>query len=169
MNFPASVTAVVKAASAKHPDDTPSAVDWALRRIRALDEFDDLIDTFLKQAIQDLIYDARHNENRQIRNASGRPELEPKVDALKSASVHAVSKSQYDYFVAGRTLGSILGSDLRGIAEDEASTGEGYQFRARLLDKLADVVPAKKTVREAVSKTRLAKIWAAAEGDTVAA
>jgi len=61
MNFPENVLRIIVEAVRKYPDDTAKAVDEADASVRALPEFDSLVSSLVRSAIQEVAYDIKHN------------------------------------------------------------------------------------------------------------
>ena len=159
MNLPSHVIAIVSAAVERHHNDIPAAVNESEKRIRKLADFPELVDGLVRSAIQDAVYERRHTVNVANKRQAGQYGQPGKVKTGTSQSLGAVKRSVYQYYIAGRTLGTILGGELRDIAANEDATAAGYTFRAQLCRRLADIVPAEKTVREAVTEKKLRTLF----------
>lgn len=158
--FPKSVLNAAKTAAERHPSDVPAAVRDAERCIRALPEFDELVDALITRAIRDLVEDARHTQVTQIKRAAGDYKQQPKVVVGGSKAVcEAAALSLFRMPIAGTTLGKILGGDLPEVADHEREKANGSLLNERLCRRLAKVVPAAKMVEEAVTENRLNKIF----------
>lgn len=158
MNYPESVLDIVKAATAEHPDDIAKATDTALRKIRKLPEFPELVDKLIHDAIQELIYGERHAENCRIRKeAGGGPK--PIVIDHKGKIGQAIAQRYYlNLYIGGRQLRYIAGKDLQPLASEEEKIGQGHLWNARLLTALASKVPEDSTVGETLTEDDLVKI-----------
>jgi len=159
MEFSDEIQTIVKASAAKHGDKISKAVNDAERRIRKLPDFKSMINGLVRSAIQELVYDARHKMNTKIRQAMGSYGQPAKTITGASIAVGKASASLYSYHIAGTLLGSVQGSDLAGIAENEAAKADGHGFNAKLAARLAKIVPDEKLVRNVVSETRLKTIF----------
>jgi len=60
MNIPENVLRIIVEAVRKYPGDIPKAVAEADVGVRALPEFDSLINSLLRDAIQEVAYDTEH-------------------------------------------------------------------------------------------------------------
>jgi len=109
--------------------------------------------------LRDLVHDARHQSNRQLKRDTGFYGQPAKVVESDSLNIRTASEAIYDLYIAGRTLGTLLGKELPGVALMERETGNGHLANAALCERLAKIVPQEKTVREAVSSKRCMAIW----------
>jgi len=154
--------AVISKVVAKHPDDidkTVNAVErWAEK---SWPEFNKWKAELIRSQFRNMIHDARHGINVQMRRDAGVYGGPAKVKP--GESVQAVNRSLYLYLIDGRTLGSLQGSELPDIAAGERERAEGHTFNARLLNELRPLVGAEKTVADAVSERRLRKAFKDAE------
>jgi len=105
------------------------------------------------------VHDARHQSNRQLKRDTGFYGQPAKVVESDSLNIRATSEAIYDLYIAGRTLGTLLGKELPGVALLERETGNGHLANAALCERLAKIVPQEKTVREAVSSKKCMVIW----------
>lgn len=160
MNFPADCITIADKAITKHGDDITAAINLAETQIRKMKEFPELVDSLVRGAVQELVYQRRHVANTAARKAAGAYGQAAKVVTGASEAVQEVARSLYGYYIAGRTLGSVLGSELEEIADSETAVAAGHSFNARLCRKLAQIVPVDKTVREAVSERKLKALFA---------
>lgn len=160
-DFADSLAQIVADVSDKHANDIDAAVDECERRVKRLADFADFVGDLVRQALRQQIYDCRHRANTEQRRASGFYGGAAKVLAAASEAVRdaASEKSLYDYFVAGATLGTLTGEQLRATAESERTKAEGHQFNAELCGALAAIVPDGKTVKECVKENRLRTIF----------
>lgn len=159
MEFSQNVLTAAKQAIKKFPNDVSKAVDEAEKTIRELPEFKSLVDTLVRSAIQDLVYDARHRHSVSVKRGAGCYGTPPKTLTGASPGVRRVSESVYSFHIAGTTLGRLKGGQLLSIAENERAIATGHSFNARLCLKLKSLVKDDQTVREAVSEQRLRSIF----------
>jgi len=159
MEMPEDVLNAVRESCEEYPDDLDKALGAAKKAVRGLPDFKKLIDLLVDDSIQDLVYSFRHQANVAYRNSMGRPEGLPKVVSGASAAVNAAATSVYQYFIAGTTLGQVMGSQLEAIAGSEQSMADTHSFHARLCRRLVQIVPKSKMVREAVKEKRLERIF----------
>lgn len=157
MNAPAVILDVVAAAVGKYPDSVDASVDWAVAKITKLPEYETFIGGLVRTAIRGIIGDYRHTNNNALRNERG--DFDTKSKITVGETVDAIVRSVYDYFIAGRTLGSLLGKELPEIAANEAAKAEGHMFNSRLCTELKKLVPDDKLVRNAVKESKLRKLF----------
>ena len=156
----ASLNAIVAEATASHLDDISAAVDAALAECRRTSWFKDLTDELVREAILHQVHDCRHHLATTARRNAGVYGCTAKVHAGRAETIVA---DLFDYPINGRTLGSILGSELPEIAAGESERAKGHLFNARICGQLAALVPADKAVRECVSAKKLKAIFQSAE------
>lgn len=159
MKYPKKVIDVANKMAEKYPSDISKATEEAEKKIRKLPEFNELVDILIRNAVQDLVYDARHRSNVQVRRENGKYGTGAKVVSGRSTSVNRAAKSVYNFHIAGTVLGAIRGDQLISIAVSEEETAEGYLFNARLCRRLSGIVPKDKTVKDAVTERRLRSIF----------
>lgn len=159
MQYPESVLSVARAMAAKHGDDIPRAVTEAEKLIRKLPEFDSLVDQMIRNAVREMVYDARHISNVATKRQTGHYFQEQKVDTTKSKAVLQAYKSVYAYCVAGTQLGLLYGERLAEIAESEQSIANGHVFNAALCRKLSEIVPKGTQVKDAISEKKLRALF----------
>lgn len=152
--------------AAKHSGDITLAVATALKAIRKLPEFREYVEILVHQSVQDLVYAARHQDNRQIKYANGDYHAAQKVRPADSEGViRAAQNALFEYRIGGSRLGLLLGKDLLSIAATERAIGSGHFFNAALVEGLAPMVPAEKTVEESVSEAKLNRIFRELSGE----
>ncbi len=154
MNFPQSVLKIVAKAAKVHEDDVDKAVDAAVAKIRALAEYEEIVDQLVRRAIRDLIHDARHQTTKTIKRESGY-KIKTKISVGRSQTVARVETEIYGLCIAGRTLGVLLGSELESAASTEEAIGNGHLVNATLLRKLRPLVADGCCVRECVPASRI--------------
>jgi hypothetical protein len=169
MDYPESVLEAVHEAASEHGDDLEQAVECAVGKVRALPDFNGLVDQFVKTAVQELLYRDRHQTNVAIRRQGGQYGVAAKVSPAGSAAVRRVFQSYFDYCVGGKQLGQVLGEELAGLAAGERERAAGHQFNARLLERLQAVVPEGKRVRDVVSNRKLGSLFKEVESTQEAA
>lgn len=159
MKFPEEVLCVCRAASERHPEDVSAAVDEAVARLKRLASYPDLVETLVRQAVQDLVYEARHVKNVRTRRENGGYGGPPKVTVGGNAEIGRVYEDVFAYRIAGTTLGSLTGAELPAVASKEREIAGGHLFNAALCERLARSVPVERTVREVVSEKRLRALF----------
>jgi hypothetical protein len=148
------IQGIIKEADAKFPNDIPFAVDWADKKLRSCPEFNEWTENFIRHSIQEMIYDVRHQKSHQIKAEAGGYINPTKVSASSSTGNAAIAKV-YEYRIAGRTLGMLLGNELAAIASSEREIAHGHLFNCQLCEELKRLVPDDKTVRQAVPEVKL--------------
>ena len=155
MDYPKSVYEIVTRAANKHKQNIESAVAMAVAGVKKLPEYSSIVDSLVYSAIQDLVYDSRHNANTSIKRQSGAYGGKSKIVVGQSVSIQEAYQSIYDIRIAGNILGYIVGKELAGLAEKERATGDGHYVNAKLVESLVAIVPENKRVRDAVTEKRL--------------
>jgi len=159
MQYREDIVAACKDAANAHPNDIETAVQKAFEKIRRAKNYAEFVDQLAFEAVRNCVYDCRHTANVQMRRQNGNYGGPAKVESSKSESVRQVSLSLYAYFIAGRTLGTILGEELPAIADSEDKRAEGHRFNANLCRALAPLVSEGKTVQQCVKQRKLKQIW----------
>jgi hypothetical protein len=183
MIHPESILRAGRKAAERFPDDIPRATRYALQLFKRLPEYEEWCQGLPLGMAQDIVHEARHHHNREIKRQSRReeevavaacasstgsasergtrprPEPRPRINVAESQGVRSTYIAYMTKLIAGRTVGSLYGSELEGIAMNERATASGYEFNARLLQRLRPLVPDGCTVREAISEEKLAAIW----------
>ena len=159
MQYREDIVAACKDAANANPNDIDTAVKQAFDKIRRARNYAEFVDQLAYEAVRNCVYDCRHTANVQMRRQNGNYGGPAKVESSKSQSVQSVSASLYAYFIAGRTLGTILGEELPAIADSEDKRAEGHRFNANLCRALAPLVSDGKTVQQCVKQRKLKQIW----------
>lgn len=155
--YPASCLKIAATSAAKYPDSIDSAAEQAERAIRKLPEFAETVDKMVTQTIRSLIHEARHKSNIALRAGEfGGP---AKVGLSTGAANRVIVGLLDSYVIAGRCLGSLVGSELLGLRDAESERATGLLFNAAICEALAPLVPADKTVRECVSEAKVKAIF----------
>lgn len=159
-HLPIPILDIVKKAADEHPDAIERALELALREIQSLPGYSTFIDQLVRRAVRGAIHEYRHQMNVKMKRAEKIYGGAPKVKHGTSKGVGEAYRFGYNYFIAGRTIGSMLGRDLEDIARDERGRAIGHMFNARLCEELCRHVKPEQTVREVVSENRLRLIAA---------
>lgn len=159
---------VARECSQKYGHDVSLSKAEAVKRIRKLPVFQELVDTLLNRAIGDMVEQCRHETNRAIKRAAGLYGVGAKVVPHENASVQKVYQSLYNLNIGGTMLGMVLGRDLEKIAETEESCAQGHNFNAALCRLLAPHVPKDKRVMEVITEKRLRSIFQRAKDSLLA-
>lgn len=156
METPPPLLELARRAIRKYPDDIPAATEMFLvQAIKFPEEWSKFQVASVRDAARHLIGDVRHADNVSRRRNAGEYGGPAKVVAGKSEAVQRACADIYAYSIAGRALGSILGSELEPIARAERRRAAGCEANARLLESLERIVPADKAVRDAVGEKKL--------------
>jgi hypothetical protein len=185
MWHPESILRAGRKAAERFPDDIPRATRYALQLFKRLPEYEEWCEGLPMGMAQDIVHEARHHHNREIKRQSRReeeeavaayssetvgaatnggstrprPEPRPRINVAESQGVRSTYIAYMSQRIAGRTVGSLYGRELEGIAVNERERASGYEFNARLMQRLKPLVPDNRTVREAISEEKLAAIW----------
>lgn len=183
MWHPESILRAGRKAAERFPDDIPRATRYALQLFKRLPEYEEWCEGLPMGMAQDIVHEARHHHNREIkrqsrmeeeaavaacassmdsdsgRNTRPRPEPRPRINVAESQGVRSTYIAYMSQRIAGRVVGSLYGRELEGIAMNERERASGYEFNARLMQRLKPLVPDNQTVREAISEEKLAAIW----------
>ncbi len=155
MRYSDRVLAIGRDAARTFGDDIEKATDAALRDIRQLPEYEALVDTLVRDAVREIIYEARHTANVAMKKQAGFYGGPAKVVVGTSTRMTRIYESVYNMRVAGTMLGMVMGADLQRLADAEYAIGDGHYVNATLLKSLVGIVPVNKAVREAVTQKRL--------------
>lgn len=110
--------------------------------------------------LRTLIYTARHHSTVNVRrdlSADVSPYTGPsKIVGGNGAVTKAAARSVFtSYFINGRSLGDIYGSELLEIADTQKDQAHGLLKNMRLCQMLAKIVPENKKVCEAISESKV--------------
>lgn len=155
VSLPQSVIDIARECAAAHGADIAEATRLAEQRIRALPDFEQIVNTLITAAVRDMVYDARHATNARFKREAGYYGRRGRVDTAASEVVNRAAKSVYAYCIAGTMLGELQGKDLPDLAEKEELTAKGYTFNAVLLRELAQKVKGEQKVRDVIPENRL--------------
>lgn len=154
METPKAITAVINGVVGKYPGNLARQKKTAKASIRRLPEYDDYVEGLVDQAVELLVYNCRHISNCAQKRSCGEYGQAARVLVAGSDSVRK-AHSMYNYNIAGRTLGMLLGEELDALAETQFAAGNGCHVNARLLWGLAEIVPASKRVMDVVGEGKL--------------
>ena len=163
--IPENVQKVVEDATARYASDIDRATREAMKRIKKLPEYPQLVEMFLEKAVQEMVYDARHIVNVRTKRQAGVYGGKGKVRVGDSSAVRRVTDSMYNYHIAGTVLGLVIGKDLPTIAESELRIGNGHLHNSRLCYYLSRIVPKDKRVKDAVTEKKLRELFRRAQRD----
>ena len=77
----------------------------------------------------------------------------------EEGAVASERRSLYDYFIAGLRLGDVTGAMIPGIMSREAAVSTTALFHVRVLAECKPIVPADKTIQEAIKEPKLNRIF----------
>lgn len=165
MEIPQEVREIVRSAYAEYPEDMGAALELAIKMVSQSENYEDLRQSLVARAIEGLLQEERHILNTQLRKASGGYGEPAKVRIGGSRAVADVFRSYYAYAIGGRTLGSLLGKELKPLADKEMALAGGHMFRARLLMSLNEVVGPEESVQDRLTEAQLKKVFQSVEDD----
>jgi hypothetical protein len=139
----------------KYKDSPEVAVKKAADRVQACSAYPQYARHLLEVSLRAISNDYRHHQTENIKRAAGVYGGGAKV--VIGPAVAEVCGSIYDMFIGGKTLGSLQGCELGPLQQQEEQLRDGHDANVRFLKKLKPLVPASKTVREAVTE---GKLWA---------
>lgn len=111
MAYPKELPEIARKAVDRYPSNIEKSTDIALRLIKRLPEYDDFMESLIRDAVQDIIYDIRHSDNVAMKRANGMYNIEPKVIVSNSSAVLEVFKSLYEMRNAGAQIRQRLKKD----------------------------------------------------------
>jgi hypothetical protein len=134
------VSEVLADAARKHAGNVTKAVSTAEEAAKKIKGFRDIVPELIRHALQERIYDIRHQENQDQRAAN------------------FTEASPYNYCLGGTILGRLKAEQLEELAANEEIAATGHAFNARLCRALKERLAAGKTVKQAMNETALQKI-----------
>lgn len=141
----------------EYGDRLDEGISLLQAEVRARSDYRRIVERLVRRAVRDLVYSARHQQNRMIKATRGdysAAQTAPRVNGAHEA-VNRAYQSVYEYKIAGRTLGSLYGRDLPDVITTEKAIAGGHLFNAALCEWLCRNVGANQTVREAVDEATL--------------
>lgn len=157
--YPLEVLAIARECMNESKEDIGQAVASAKALIQELECYPALVDRMVTEAIRELIYNLRHQENVKIKRQDGSFHTTNKTRIWESSHVKEVYKSAYNYMIGGRTLSLLLGEEIETLAEGEKNRADGHLFNYRLLKTLQPLIPEGRRVKEVLSEQRLMTIF----------
>lgn len=157
--LPDTVRKAVRQAARKHKDDVSQAIAVAIQSVKATPEFNQLKDHLLAKAIATLVYEERQRDNNELRKAAHTPLPEQKVRIAESSSIRRAMNDYFDYAMGGRSLGTLLFSDLDAIEATETNQAAGHMFNVKLCQRLRGMGKPQELIRAKVSEAKLRKIF----------
>lgn len=163
MNFPKGfeeVQELIKACAEDNLSSCESAATQAVKKIKKMAAYKQLMEHMFYQAVLEMVYDCRHHMNSQLKKQRGDYAKAEKVSSVSSKVANRVAeRSIFTFLIAGRPVGEILGGELIGIADAEEARGNGCLFNARLCRVLKPLVPDNKKVKEVVSEKKAKEVF----------
>lgn len=150
MDFPESLTAIVKDCAAKHASDINLAVDAAVAEWREQPERGEWLEQMEVKAIRAMIGDARHTVTTQAKRDAGLFGGPAKVGGTGAANEVATACILDSYRIDGMRLGDIEGGRIASLISEQKAKGDGYYLNAKVLAVFEPLVPKDKTIRQAV-------------------
>lgn len=163
MNYPRELLEAVAEAERNHADNISDAVDEAFRVVSGLPCYEDVTQTLLRDAVRQLVYEARHSATIRIKKDAGCYGGPAVVNSGASVAVNRVQESVYRMRIAGHVLGDLLGADLADVADAEKARADGHMLNYYFVSALRPKVRADQRVREALSEQVLQRMLRAAE------
>lgn len=163
MNFPKGhegVQALIKKCAEDNLSSCETAATQAVKKIKKMTAYEQLIDHMFYQAVLEMVYDFRHQMNSQLKKQrNGYVNTEKVSSASSKIANKAVERSIFTFLIAGKPLGEILGGELLGIADAEEARGRGCFFNAKLCRMLGPLVPDNKKVKDVVSEKKAKEVF----------
>lgn len=167
-DYPETLRSIIKAAAVEHQESIDDAVDSAFKQIEKLDDYSEWIEKMVRQAIREMIHQARHETNTDFRRSNGEFGGPAKVGTATGAANRVAAMCLLDsYAIGGTSLGSILGSELPAIRDSQITKGRGCFFNAALCSALIPLVADDKSVRECVTEKKARQIFKAAQSKSM--
>ena len=158
MEYPTKITDIAKDSCTKYPD-VQEAIAKTINRVKRLKDYKSFMNVLVYNALTDLVYDTRHRSNVAIKRQAGEYGTGNKTDYVGTRSVQQATKNYLNYYIAGRTLGNILGSEIEDLIDIEVSLSDGHDYNTRILEALKKIVPEDKRVKDVVSNKQLEAIF----------
>lgn len=162
MNYPQNVHDTIDAVVKEFPD-LEAAIATAVQRVRALENFNDLLQEMVFDAVRSLVYASRHKVNVAIKRDCGHFTAPSRVTAAGRAAVERVYETVYNYKIGGKEIGMLTRDELLAVGEAEGAKEAGHRFNRLLVTELAKRVKDGKTVRECVKEAALQDLFTRTE------
>jgi len=174
-NFDDKCYAIAREEAEKHSESINQAVTAAERRIRRTSCFEEFKEQAITEAVRQLVQRARMTSNIQVRHPRedehtedepadlGRPKVIPSRSRIVMDIETRTAKKYFGYKIDGRTLGSLLGRELLPLATKKKNLAETSWALGNILEQLAVIVPADKSVLGTVKPKKIIQIWEGAE------
>ncbi len=154
---PESIREIISKAATKFRDDIKKAVKGAEEQIVKCEEFEEFKKLAVTRFVRELIHDSRSQQNGVLRAQLGHSG--PSKSGLSEVTAQVAMISVFHHCIDGRSLGSILGTELACIRDACGERAKGELFNAGLVEALMPLVPADKRVDQAVTEAKLRKIY----------
>jgi hypothetical protein len=175
---PETVNQIINRAASDNMNSIDKAVSQAYQKVRKLKDYDKFVHLLVIEAVRHRIHDVRRYTNVCIRNevmgdgnkipnrglpgnSSSEPATVPmpKVVVGNNRNIQRITSSAYNYFLAGRTLGSLKGCELPEVEDRELAMANGHNANVQLIRLLRNRVTGEKRVREVVPEKQLRKLF----------
>lgn len=154
--IPEPVIRTVERIASQHPNDILTAVEESVAEVKRLPDYKKYVNDLVRDAIQDQVYACRHASNVSMKKQNGEYGGQHKVNGA-SVAVERIYESHYNYRIAGKTLGEIIGNEIESLIETEQAIASGHKFNAALLCWVrSQGVSGDKKVKDVVSERKLA-------------
>jgi hypothetical protein len=159
VDAPEQLLKMVEKANSAHPSSVDDALEFLIQKWGGHPARPAWAEELEIRALRQMLHDNRHKLMVSLRKKYGA--YGAASTGLSTGAANAVAEMMLldHYSINGQPLGSILGKDLPGLANGEFENGKTRMFNAELLRKLSKIVPGDKQVREAVSETRVRKLF----------
>jgi hypothetical protein len=148
--MPLAIEEIIHEEVSRHPNDIATGVDCAIRRIRALPDYEEHLDLFVQYAVHDMFYDCRHSVNAAIKGTIGRPS---QVGTTNGDRVSEAYRSYYDTYIGSTTWRKATGEELEFIRDSEKAKSLGSLFNSEVAGWLVDQgVTGKKRAEQVVKE-----------------
>lgn len=155
MKLSEEIDRIVEIVTLQYPNDIDGAVAEALARCRELPDYQTQIENLFCYTLRQLIHDARHRSNTEMKRQTGYYGKPSKVN-VGGTSVAKVARSSYLYYIAGKTLGDIKGKEIDQISNAEQQRADGHIFNVKLLQWCkTQGVPEEKCIKNIIPEKKL--------------
>lgn len=162
--YPKSFASVIDSAVKRHKSNIDAAVDWAMGELAELPEWEEWQQQAIRRAVASLVHHRRGDiscPRDQRPSATHRdyvPAIQRREIDLPDVASQIAESITLDYMIGGKTLGTLYGKELVGLAEKSWSTGQRNLMMSHLCAQLYRIVPREKQVKDVVSEGELSKI-----------
>lgn len=162
MNVTKEMQDVIDKCTRKWINNIDQAVSESCKRLRRLPEYNEWVESLVNNAIRGLVHEFRHGISTRIKKQNREYGQKPRTNSGSSSAVRRAAESYYDYCIAGKSLGNMLGRELGPAARACLARSNGERFNAHLLFSLEKVVKEDKSVRDCLSNRKLGNLFKSA-------